>query len=115
VGDGSSSVHRIRVNRTITSSVFNFAGSNCILEDDGIGKIKIVKPVDNYHNVIKDIGTVDYTTGLVNLNNLNISSYDGNSLRIYAKTRDKDIIGAKNEITSIEYDEINVNIEAIRE
>ena len=110
-----SSVHKNNVDRTITSSVFNYLGSNCILEDDGIGKIKIVKPVGNYHNVIKDIGTVDYTTGLVKLNNLNISSYDGNSFKIYAKTRDKDIIGAKNEITSIEYDEINVSVEAIRE
>jgi hypothetical protein len=44
-----------------------------------------------------------------------VSSYDGSALKIYAKARDKDIIGSKNEVMSIESDEINVKIEAIRE
>jgi hypothetical protein len=46
---------------------------------------------------------------------LNVAAYDGNSLKIYVKTRDKDIIGSKNEVMSVESDEINVTIEAIRE
>ena len=107
--------HKIRVNRTITSSTFNFAGDKCILEDDGLGIIRIVKTISNYHYVVKDVGTVNYITGEVRLNNFNISSYDGSALKIFAKSRDKDIMGSKNEVTIIESDEINVKVEAIRE
>jgi hypothetical protein len=110
-----ASVHKIRVNRTITSTTFNFAGDKCIVEDDGVGIIRIVKTVGNYHYVIKNVGTVDYITGELRLNSFTVSSYDGSALKIYAKARDKDIIGSKNEVMSIESDEINVKIEAIRE
>lgn len=119
VNENSSSagamVHKIRVNRTIRSSAFNFNGDKCIIEDDGMGVLRIVKTVANYHYVVKNIGTVNYTTGELRLNNLNIAAYDGNALKIYAKTRDKDIMGSKNEVMSIESDEINVKVEAIRE
>lgn len=107
--------HKITTNRTITSTAFNYAGSKCILEDDGMGVIKIVKAIANYHYVVKNIGTVNYTSGEVRLNDLNISSYDGSALKIFAKAKDKDIIGVKNDVMSIESDEINVKVEAIRE
>jgi len=110
-----SIAHKIRVNRTITSSTFNFAGDKCIIEDDGQGIIRIVKTISNFHYVVKNVGTVNYITGEVRLNNFNISSYDGSALKIFAKARDKDIMGSKNEVTIIESDEINVKVEAIRE
>jgi len=110
-----ATTHKIRINRTITSSTFNFSGNKCIIEDDGMGIVRIVKTIANYHYVIKNIGTVNYDTGEVRLNNFNISGYDGNALKIFAKARDKDIIGSKNEVMSIESDEINVTVEAIRE
>lgn len=118
VSDSSSAgslSHKIKVTRTLTSSAFSYAGSKCILEDDGAGVVRIVKTISNSHYVVKDVGTVNYATGEVKLNNFNISSFDGNALKLFAKTRDKDIIGSKNEIMSIESDEVNVTVEAIRE
>ena len=107
--------HKIRVNRTVSSSAFNFAGDKCVIEDDGTGTLRIVKTVANYHYVVKNIGSVNYATGEIRLNNLNIAAYDGSALKIYVKTRDKDIMGSKNEVMSVESDEINVTVEAIRE
>jgi hypothetical protein len=107
--------HLVRATRTVTSSTFIFNGATCIMEDDGAGKIRIVKNVGNYHYSVKTVGTVDYTTGKIVLNNFNISSYDGSSLRIYVRPSEKDIIGSTNVITGIESGEINVTVEAIRE
>jgi hypothetical protein len=112
--DGGA-VHKIRVNRTVRSSTFNFNGDKCIIEDDGVGKLRIVKTIADFHYVIKNIGSVNYDTGEILLNDLNVAAYDGNSLKIYVKPRDKDIIGSKNEVMTVESDEINVTIEAIRE
>jgi hypothetical protein len=110
-----ASVHKIRVNRTVTSTTFNYAGSVCIVEDDGLGIIRIVKSIGNYHYVIKNVGSVNYETGEIRLNSFSVSSYEGSALKIYVKARDKDIMGLKNEVMSIEADQINVKIEAIRE
>jgi hypothetical protein len=44
-----------------------------------------------------------------------IDSYDGNFLKIYVTPAEKDVVITKNEILFIESDEINLDVEAIRE
>jgi hypothetical protein len=100
----------------ITSTAFTYNGiQNCVLEDNGDGLVRIVTPVGANHKKIVDIGTVNYDTGVVRLNNFNIQNYVGTSLKIYAEPRSRDITSIQNVILNIVESDINITIEQIRE
>lgn len=100
----------------ITSTSFTYAGiQNCVLEDNGDGLVRIVTPVGASHKKIVDIGTVDYDTGIVRLNNFNIQNFSGTSLKIYAEPRSRDITAIQNVILNIIEPDVNITIEQIRE
>lgn len=100
----------------VSSSTFTYSGqSNCKLEDNGDGVLRIVTPVGNLHKKIIDVGTVDYDTGIIILNNFNISSYEGTSLKIYVIPRNKDIASSQNVILNIIESDIDTTIEQVRE
>lgn len=107
--------HEIESVHIVHSAPFVYNGAACVLEDNGNGIIRIIRTTGDKHAVLKNVGTVDYDTGLVKLINFTIDSYEGNYFKIYVQTREKDIIGSMNEILSIEPDEINLTVEAIRE
>lgn len=110
----SDTKHLIGFEHTITSTPFRFNGENCVLEDTGDGVVRIYKNSGAFNVKVKDIGTIDYETGVVRLNNLVIDSYDGASFKIYVRPEDKDINITKNTIMMIEPDEIHIDVEAIR-
>ena len=100
----------------ITSTPFTYTGIlNCVLEDNGDGLVRIVTPVGANHKKIIDVGTVDYDTGIVRLNNFNIQNYSGTSLKIYAEPRSRDITAIQNVILNIIEPDVNITIEQIRE
>lgn len=100
----------------VTSSPFTYNGiSNCVLEDNGDGLVRIVTPVGSNHKKIIDIGTVNYDTGVVSLNNFNISNFAGTSLKIFGIPRNKDIESIQNVILNIIEPDIDITIEQIRE
>ena len=100
----------------VTSTAFTYIGiRNCVLEDNGDGIMRIVTPSGANHKKIIDIGTVDYDTGIVRLNNFIIENYDGTSLKIYAEPRFRDITAIQNVILNIIEPDINITIEQIRE
>jgi len=111
----SNTRHEIKNNRTVHSTFFRYNGEKCIIEDDGAGILRIVREEDNYHYVVRNVGTVNYKTGEIKLINFSLDSFDGNFFKIYVTPTSKDIVGSKNEILSIEPDEINLTVEAIRE
>jgi hypothetical protein len=92
-----------------------YNGVKCEIEDNGAGVLRLVKTTENEHTIIKTVGSVDYNTGAIKLTNFSIDSYDGSALKIYVTPAEKDIIITKNEILYVESDEINFDIEAIRE
>ena len=100
---------------TISSSFFTFNGVRCNLEDDGNGKIKVVTSSSNSHRFVAEVGTVDYAKGRIEIKSFNISSYEGNYLKIYARTRTKDIQSSKNVILNILEPDVNITVEQIRE
>lgn len=109
-------IHNAPEVHIITSSIFIFNGEKCELEDNGNGIVRIVKKEgSNEHQVVRNVGKVDYDTGFIQLTSFTLDSYDGNFFKIYAKTAEKDVIGARNEILSIEPDEINITVETVRE
>lgn len=100
----------------VYSTPFTYQGQqNCALEDDGDGRMHIVATSGNVHRVVQHVGTVDYDTGIVNLNNFNISSFNGTSLKMFATPRNKDIASSQNVILNILEPDINITIEQIRE
>jgi hypothetical protein len=100
---------------TISSSFFTFNGVRCNLEDDGNGKIRVVTSSSNSHRFVAEVGTVDYAKGRIEIKSFNISSYEGNYLKIYARTRTKDIQSSKNVILNILEPDVNITVEQIRE
>lgn len=111
----SSTRHMVRDVRAVHSTYFRYNGEKCVLEDDGSGKLRVVKEEGGYHYVIREVGTVNHKTGELKLINFTLDLYDGNYFKIYVTPENKDILGSKNEILSIEPDEVLVTVEAIRE
>jgi hypothetical protein len=100
----------------VSSSTFTYNGlSNCRLEDDGDGVMRIVNTSGTNNRTILNIGTVDYDTGIIRINNFNITNYTGTSLKIYAKPRTLDITSVQNVILNILENDVDVTIEQIRE
>lgn len=100
----------------VYSTPFTYQGQqNCSLEDDGDGRMHIVATSGNVHRVVQHVGSVNYDTGVVNLNNFNISSFNGTSLKMFATPRNKDIASSQNVILNILEPDINITIEQIRE
>jgi hypothetical protein len=100
----------------VTSTPFTYTGiQNCVLEDNGDGVMRIVTPSGANHKKIIDIGTVDYDTGVVRLNNFNIQSYVGTSLKIYGEPRFRDITAIQNVILNVIEPDVNITVEQIRE
>lgn len=111
-----SDEHPIVDIHAISSTPFTFNGQpNCVLEDNGDGIVRVVAPVGANHKKLADIGTVNYDTGVVSINNFNISNFFGTSLKIYATPRTKDISSSKNVILNILEPDVNIAIEQIRE
>lgn len=100
----------------ITSSAFTYGGQkNCILEDDGDGILRIVSQEINIHKTILNVGTVDYASGVVYINDLNISSINTPTFKIYATTKSRDVESSRNTILNILEEDINLEIIQIRE
>lgn len=100
----------------ITSTSFSYGGqNNCTLEDDGSGVLNIVTAIGSNHRKITQIGTVDYDTGVVNINNFNIANFDGSVLKLYASARNQDLVSNQNTILNILEPDITISIEQVRE
>lgn len=109
----SAYVHPYIDNHTISSSYFTYNGALCKVEDDGQGVIRIVSLTlnDSEHTTIVDVGTVDYATGDVVFSaGLNITSYEGSSIRLRAVTDSKDIMAVQNNIIRIKDNDIYVTV-----
>jgi hypothetical protein len=98
---------------SILSSKFIYAGQTVTLEDDGNGNIRLIKEVGSLHTTLLNVGTIDYTSGLINLNGLNVDSYYGDSIRIYAIALNLDNSTNRNTIFEIPNDEIFITVEAV--
>lgn len=95
---------------SITSSRFTYKGERATLQDDGLGTVNIVSVGGN---VITNIGTVNYDTGLVQLSNFNITAYEGAGIKVKAEPRNRDISVINNNIINIVEDDIVLTIQGV--
>jgi hypothetical protein len=110
-----SSVHITKELKTVFSSPFNLNGESVIVEDDGAGGLRIMRPNDAGYTFVKNIGTVDYNTGRIQLVDFSCDSFDGQSIRFYALPSDSDVTSSFNDILKIDPAELNVTVETVRQ
>lgn len=100
---------------SIKTSEFQYNGLRCYIEDDAEGKMRIVTTRDTGHAVVLYVGTVDYDTGVIKINNFSFDSYEGGAFKVFLAPRNKDIVASKNTLLNIIEPDINLTIEQIRE
>lgn len=103
-------VHDLETEKGVFSTPFVYDGKNCILEDDGVGGMRIVNVVGSSHREVLKIGTINYQSGTVSLNNFNVSSYTGNGIKLFAKLVSLDFQSNLKYILAIDTDSINVTV-----
>ena len=62
----------------------------------------------------KAIGLVDYTNGIVTIQNLNVSDYEGVGIKIYAKSNTKDFSSTRNVILAIKDEDVTVTVTPVK-
>lgn len=92
---------------TLQSTRFVYNGSRATLQDNGQG---IVNIVDSSGSVITNVGTINYDSGLVQLSNFVVSSYEGAGIKIKVTPRQKEIRVVNNVIINIIEDDINLTV-----
>jgi len=106
--------HKINREHAFRSDTFTYNGQSVHMEDVGDGTIRLTKRQNNIDIEIGKVGDISYTSGIVNLYNLNIQNFSGPALRVYAYPKDKDIQASKNTILGIESSGIEIDVEEIR-
>ena len=107
--------HPISDIHAISSTGFTYNGQNVTMEDDGDGILRIVAKSGTDHVFVKQIGTVDYQNGIVQIYDFNIDTYEGTELRIYGVPNSNDISVIGNNIFTLGLDELTVNVKTVRE
>jgi hypothetical protein len=111
---GRSSNHPYGVGNQVTSNAFTYLGfNNCFLEDNnGIMRIYRKVGIENI-GVNSNVGTINYETGKIILNDFNPSAFadGGVTLKITAKPRNLDVLPLRGQIITILDEDININIE----
>lgn len=106
----SDQSHSIIAERGVFSSTFIFDGLNCQLEDDGIGNIRIVRVTST--NVVEKlkVGTISYSTGDVTISKLNVESFTGSGIKLFAKIVSQDYKSSFRNILKIKPEDISVTM-----
>lgn len=97
----------------IESSLFTYnTDSNAFIIDDGNGILKIVKldTANRFVELLSSAGTVNYSTGKVDINSLLIPSFSGGVLKIFARTKNKDLISKQQNILQLNSEDIVLNV-----
>ena len=106
----SDQTHSITADRGVFSTTFVLDGLNCQLEDDGIGNIRIVRISST--NVVEKlkVGTISYSTGDVTISKLNVESFTGSGIKLFAKIVSQDYTSSFRNILKIKPEDISVTM-----
>lgn len=78
---------------TLTSSRFTYNGQTVQMDDDGFGNVRFYRISSTGVKIYETrrAGTIDYTTGKVELNSVNITAYEGNFITVRVVPADYDV------------------------
>lgn len=105
--------HTVDSLHSIRSTPFTYNGELVSFGDDGLGNVTIAKTVGDSHLIIANVGKVDYDTGRVTINNVTFESFVGDSIKIYALPKNKDVSSSKNIILTVEENEIKITVNQV--
>ena len=95
----------------IKSTTFDVQGVCLYLQDDGVGNIQTVTDdMTNPQIINPNAGTVNYETGEVRLIDFVVEAYDGNAIKIMARTKNKDISSPKGRVFIIRDDDVKIHM-----
>lgn len=99
----------------VTTSPFIFAGNRSLIVDDSQGRLFVAKYVGNVVEIIKQVGTVDYISGVVNISSIVIDeAISPNGLEFFVASKDKDFSSTKNKILKIKEDAITITVTPVK-
>lgn len=99
---------------SLGSSTFTYANVASYLKDTGLGEIEIAtSEAGSEVTLLHVVGTIDYSTGKVILNLPEIQDYI-REIEVYAKSKANDFSVYNNTILSIDPDDINITVTAVR-
>ena len=107
--------HSINSQRSLTSSTFTFDDATCVFEDDAEGNIFISTVSGTTLTRLKNVGTVDYDTGLVTVSDVIITDYMGDGIKFYGMPREKNIYSSRNVILKINDEDVTITVNPVRE
>jgi hypothetical protein len=111
----NSGAHPTLNQQSIETTEFRYEGLAVFIEDNGLGIMRIVTTKDAGRKVVREIGTVNYDTGVIKLNNFSMESYTGTFFKVFVSPRSKDITSAQNTILNIVDADVVVNVNQTRE
>ena len=85
---------------TLTSTKFTYNNFDAFLDDDGSGNINIYRfnASKQKVNIVAGAGSVNYTTGLVEIENFLPSAYEGIEIKVTAETVNLDVTPVREQI-----------------
>jgi hypothetical protein len=97
----------------VTSDAFTIDGSSetFFFEDDGVGNIRLYYFVGagTKRYINSTLGTVNYVTGRITLNDINITSATNNEITITIKPESNDVVSVRSQLALIAEEQIVVN------
>ena len=99
---------------TVQSSPFTYQGYRSILVDDTRGVVYVAKLTSGIVEIKKAVGVVDYVNGIVTIQNLNVSDYEGVGIKIYTRSNTKDFSSTKNVILAIKDEDVTVTVTPVK-
>lgn len=105
--------YRVGLENILTSSTFVYSGKVCMFADDNAGIIRIVTQVGNQYRTIKNIGTINYSKGVITINDFNPTSYTGDAIKIYIYSEETDFTFNRNFLFNIKNEDIDIVVRDI--
>jgi hypothetical protein len=100
---------------TLISSRFTYNATDgkvyelAFFEDDAQGNVVLFAPTENEIFPVETVGSINYATGEITLNNINVANYT-NYISLYFRSRFKDIAASQNKIIVIDPSDVSVSI-----
>ena len=96
---------------SVKSTPFDVNKICVYIQDDGLGNLMtIIDDATNPQVSNPNVGSVDYTTGLIKLNDIIVEAFDGSSVKIMICPKKSDIVSPKGRVLIIRDTDVQVNM-----
>ena len=89
---------------SIDSTSFTYEGFQSFLDDDGLGNVNIYRYNESKvkTNVLENAGTINYSTGLITIDNFAPTAYEGIEIKVTATPENLDVVPTQETIVVLD-------------